>query len=46
MTVNCPLDRATFDGYGFDENEYTNGVPEVSVNKDDNGQAVILLLFA
>ena len=44
MTVKYPLDSAALDGCGFDNSEYAIGVPDVSVNMDDNGQAVVLLL--
>ena len=46
MSVKFPLDSATLDGCGFDNNEYTSGVPDVFVNKEDNGQAVVMLLSA
>ena len=42
--MKYPLDSATFDGCGFDKNEYASGVPDVFVNKGDNGHAVMMLL--
>ena len=44
--MKYPLDKATLVGCGFDNIEYTNGVPDVSVNREDNGQDVVWLISA